>query len=226
MCSTSTPEFYRGDLPHLTPIGGRFFVTFSQDDALPQRELERLRRFYHDELNNISNQELSSKEADLLTKAARRHHFRRYEQQLDGQKYGSCKLSNPENAALVVEQILRFDGELYDALAYCVMPNHVHLVLDLGLQIDKLEDKGVHHEEIVAAYKQLGYVMNRIKGASSRYINQRTNSSGKLWRRESYDHWIRPWEPVDNFCRYVWKNPEKAGLVTGGQDWKFRGWKR
>ena len=42
---------------------------------------------------------------------------------------GSCALRNPNVAAMVQTALLRFDGERYRLLAWCIMPNHVHVLI-------------------------------------------------------------------------------------------------
>jgi putative transposase len=41
------------------------------------------------------------------------------------QGYGRRDLMIPEVASLVQQALLRFDGERYSVIAWCVMPNHV-----------------------------------------------------------------------------------------------------
>jgi putative transposase len=48
--------------------------------------------------------------------------------------------------------------------AYCLMTNHVHLVVDPGSDPDRL-----------------GVLMKRVAGRQTRYINTRDNRSGSLW---------------------------------------------
>ena len=40
---------YRSRLPHITPIGASFFVTFRLADALPQKVVQALKLFLNNE---------------------------------------------------------------------------------------------------------------------------------------------------------------------------------
>lgn len=64
---------------------------------------------------------------------------------------------------LLVECLLRFDGERLKLHAAVVMPNHVHLILE------PLEN-----------YK-LSALMCGIKGGSARAVNRFIGSTGALW---------------------------------------------
>ncbi len=44
---------------------------------------------------------------------------------------GACWLGRSEMAALVEAALLHFDGGRYCMLAWCIMPNHVHVVAEL-----------------------------------------------------------------------------------------------
>ena len=44
--------------------------------------------------------------------------------------YGECQLRKPEIATLVEENLLHFDGSHYRLLAWVVMPNHVHTLIE------------------------------------------------------------------------------------------------
>lgn len=41
---------------------------------------------------------------------------------------GSCSLSNDAVAKVVADALRQFDGVRYQLFAWCVMPNHVHVV--------------------------------------------------------------------------------------------------
>ena len=55
--------------------------------------------------------------------------YRRIERYLDA-GYGDCWLRRPEIATLVQDALLHFDGIRYRLLAWVVMPNHVHLLIE------------------------------------------------------------------------------------------------
>ena len=81
------------------------------------------------------------------------HYHQHLESALDD-GHGSCHMKNPELAQIVADAITHFDGERYDLAAWCVMPNHVHLL------IKPLEDHS------------LSSILQGIKGVSARKMNE------------------------------------------------------
>jgi REP element-mobilizing transposase RayT len=54
--------------------------------------------------------------------------------------HGACQLRDPRIARLVEETLLHFHDERYEMLAWCVMPNHVHVLVHVWqTPLSKLE---------------------------------------------------------------------------------------
>jgi putative transposase len=51
---------------------------------------------------------------------------------------GCCALRHPAVAGVVQETLLHFDGERYRLLAWCIMPNHVHVLMDPQAALGKI----------------------------------------------------------------------------------------
>src|SRR5205823_3893206 len=47
--------------------------------------------------------------------------------------HGACWLGQPRIGELVEQALLHFDGQRYGLLAWCVMPNHVHVLVETKL---------------------------------------------------------------------------------------------
>jgi leucyl-tRNA synthetase len=104
-------------------------------------------------------------------------------------------------AALVEGALKHFDGDRYELLAWCVMPNHVHAIFrPLGL-----------HDPSAILHSWKSFTANK--------ANETLRRSGEYWQKESYDHIIRDEAEFLQQIRYVIANPEKAGLG----DWKWVG---
>jgi hypothetical protein len=87
--------------------------------------------------------------------------------------HGARLLAKPCHAAEVQRCLLHGDGEHYALAAWCVMPTHVHVVVE---QFD-----GHPLADIVQAWKSV----------TSHAINKRENRKGALWRREYFDRFMR-----------------------------------
>ncbi len=118
-------------------------------------------------------------------------------------------------ARIVAEQIHRLDGKRYNLIAYCLMPNHVHMLIDTaGYTMEP------QHEGVTATYP-LADTMRLLKGRTARYCNQALQRNGAFWQHESYDHVVRNNTEFARILAYILNNPVQAGLVTRWEDWPF-----
>jgi putative transposase len=116
---------------------------------------------------------------------------------------GSTALRAPETAKIVEDALLFFDGDRYALLAWCVMPNHVHAVIEpIGDQL-------------------LGQVIKSWKSYAAARINKALGRSGRLWAPDYFDRYMRSNEHLMTTIEYVENNPVAAGLCAGPADWPF-----
>jgi len=165
----------RGYLPHWESEHGIYFVTFRLADSLPQSVIRALRV---DEISKPKEQQrMAKKLEDFLDRGA-----------------GACVLSQPCIAGIVASALKKFNGVRYRMLAWCVMPNHVHVVFQ------PLEE----HE--------LAEILHAWKSFTAVEINRKLSRSGPLWQKEYYDHLIRDGMQLKRAVRYTVENPARAGM--------------
>lgn len=211
--------FHKSRLPHILPIGATFFVTYRLADALPQPIIKKLEEELADEIKAIKKAAKKDIKEQIIN--AKKRYFGKFDKQLDREPFGACHLKIPEIANLVKESLFEKDEEWYELLAFCIMPNHVHILLDTSRQLCN-EDGEVRTEiELEEKYVQLDKIMKQIKGSSARYINMALNRNGTLWQKDSYDHYVRNEKEWKNILNYILENPVKAGLVNSWEDWPF-----
>lgn len=58
--------------------------------------------------------------------------FAKFDNCLDGYKWGNHWLKNLEIANLIAQKLLEFDKKHYDLYAYVIMSNHIHILVDFG----------------------------------------------------------------------------------------------
>ena len=116
---------------------------------------------------------------------------------------GSCLLRDQPIAMLVRDSLLHFDNERYHVHAWCVMPNHVHVVVT---------PFGEH---------TLSSILHAWKSFTAHAINKRLGTSGEVWERESFDHLVRSEDALQRFVSYVENNPVAAGLCEKPEGWPF-----
>jgi REP element-mobilizing transposase RayT len=100
--------------------------------------------------------------------------------------------------------------ELYVAV---VMPDHVHLILT------PLIDE--RRRQIFSLIE----IMQGIKGAAARRINQQIGRHGAIWQEESFDHVLRSSEGLDAKVEYVLQNPVRKGLIKHWSEYRWA-WRR
>lgn len=149
-----------------------------------------------------------------LTELKKEHYFLRkkyikaYDDLLDAERNPTLNLAKPENTEIIIEALLFWKGEKLKTHALCVMPNHVHWVVEL-FETEK-ETKPVYLEEI----------MYSVKRFTANEINKVENRTGALWQKESFDTTIREEKHLYHAIEYTLNNPVKAGLIKDWHDWK------
>jgi REP element-mobilizing transposase RayT len=218
--------FYTSNLPHLTPIGGTFFVTFRVKDTLPANMMKGMRLQFLKEVSTITQRHLPRQVHKFEIAKARYRYFRNFDRRLDRAARSDTPLADPVVAKILTDKLHEFDGELYDLIAYCIMPNHVHLLISLANQTVDEEQFYLSDKELSLTYRPLHEVMRRIKGSSSRLINQYLGRTGTaFWQKDSYDHFVRNARSFENIWWYILNNPVKAGLVAEVRDFKHTYWR-
>lgn len=209
--------FYRNRLPHWVPVGATFFVTFRLAGTIPQYIINLLRVQRENNIKAIvePNALQYQRHMDKIHGAF----FKAYDDYLDQNSSKKCYLSSPSVASIVAKKLQEYDGQFYDLQAYCIMPNHVHILIDTSIQL--LKEDGSYLTNPPEDYVQLDYIMNRIKGGSSYEANKVLQRTGRFWQKESYDRFVRDEREWCNTVDYILNNPVKAKLVSDWQDWEY-----
>ncbi|GAB5515364.1 MAG: transposase [Rhodopirellula baltica] len=190
----------RRNLPHLDMNGVLTFVTFRLADSMPKKVV----RQWHEEIENWLQQNgldgwsvdqvLQSPSVDASIKRELRFHkARRWHGHLDD-CHGDCCLRDTTARDVVAQSLRHFDGERYDLERFVIMPNHVHVLLQI--------------RDGFLLRKQLREVLR----FSAREINQRLGRCGSLWQSEPFDHIVRSPEQFEYLQGYINRNPSKARL--------------
>src|SRR6266487_4160778 len=157
----------RGSLPHWEVDEGLYSVTFRLADSLPKEAYQRIR----DEARAFQNALTQCKPTAVERDKIRRFLFARIDEQLDA-GFGSCWMKRSEIAKLVADALKFFDGHRYDLLAWCVMPNHVHAVVQ------------------TKAGETLDGICGSWKSYTAREANRILCREGRFWQREYFDRLI------------------------------------
>jgi REP element-mobilizing transposase RayT len=166
----------RGYLPHFDSPETIQFVTFRLADSLPRSVAEALRH----------------REDDVY----------RIDRELDA-GLEACWLGRADIASLVQDALLHFDGERYRLLSWCLMPNHVHVVIEMS--------DGQSLSDILRSWKSF----------TARRTNMLLGRSGAFWHPDYFDRYMRNEDHLAQTVQYVEQNPVKAGLAVTPAEWEW-----
>jgi REP element-mobilizing transposase RayT len=185
----------RGRLPHWEKEEGLYFITFHLDDSLPRQALREMV-----ERNRIlaAAKRLGIRLTPAQEEFTAKYSQRRIEEYFD-RGTGECLLKDSRIVEATAEALRFWHGKRYRLVAWCIMPNHVHIICRF-LPGQNLSD-----------------VLRGWKVHSAREANRILGRRGTIWRREYYDRLIRGDGEFHRAVQYVLSNPERAGL----KDWKW-----
>jgi len=177
------------NLPHWNQEGKIQFVTFHQADSIPKYALEEL----------VARRNRWKANHPEPWSSADRVEYRKLfndktEVWLDS-GYGTCVLRNCVLSRLVASAIDHFDGIRYAVHAYVVMPNHVHVLLEL------------------IGEERLSQICKSWKNYTALNINRLLNRKGPFWHHESWDRLIRNQAHYGAVVNYICKNIRSGGVV-------------
>ena len=196
-------------LPHWTRDAAWYAVTFRLWDSLPQHVIES----WLFERNNIVKTAPHMKRTLSALEEQRLAHLysEKVERYLDA-GHGCCFMRDDRVAELVQSAVLHFDGTRYSLAAWCVMPNHVHVVVKPFAALK-------NRAEAAVPCPELPDILHSWKSFTSKEANKLLRRSGDFWQAEYYDHLIRDRADFRHAVRYVLNNPINAGL----KNWKWVG---
>ncbi len=196
---------YRRNLPHVLPPGATIFFTFRLANSIAQATLHQLiderELAIQDALANLPPSSQPAAVANL-----KKQHFAKYDAVLDAATSGPTWLREPAVAEVIMLEIKRLPELDVAVLAFCLMANHVHLVVQLP-----------ENPAFSAAR-----MTQRLKGRTALAANRLLGLTGQeFWRKESYDHVVRNSREEERVIAYVVNNPVKAGLVSEWTQWPY-----
>ena len=193
----------RGYLPHCDFPGLVQFVTFRLADSMPasrRSEWEHL----------LAIEDVREKRTKL-------------EEYLD-RGVGECWLREPRVATLCEEALRFFHNERYELLAWCVMPNHVHVLVHvLETPLGKMMQSWKRHiateaERILAERRS---PTRRVSENSTNAPTRRAALQTLRWEREYWDTFMRNEDQEKTAISYIENNPVKAKLCRAAAEWPF-----
>jgi REP element-mobilizing transposase RayT len=118
-------------------------------------------------------------------------------------------LRGADCARIVADALLHYDAHKYALCAWCVMPNHVHVLA------------------VTSAAHELGQLVREWKTITAKRLNARLNRQGAVWAADYFDRYIRDEPHFLATKQYIERNPVAAGLCRAPEEWPFSsaGWR-
>lgn len=103
---------------------------------------------------------------------------------------------------MVQRAFWHYDGARYRLLVWIVMPNHIHMLIEVW-------------------QTPLGKILKDIKSYTAKEANKVLGREGTFWEDDYFDRYIRDEDHYRRVVRYIENNPVKAGLVRMAADWPW-----
>ena len=123
------------------------------------------------------------------------------------------RVLSPESRTIVLDTLRHFHGQRYELFAACVMPDHVHLLIQPWPK--EQNDKGE------TVFWALGEVMHSVKRFTAREINKTAGDEGAFWEEERYDRYVRGDSDLEEKFLYICNNPRGENLVGPDEDYPW-----
>ena len=157
-------------------------ITFRLYDSLPKEVIEEIKL------------KLDINEDDDSCDSIQYQRLRQKIAEYEDAGYGQCFLRDERIAAIMQDTLKHFDGERYQLICWCIMPNHVHVLIEVN--------EGW----------SLSRIMHGWRSYTAKEANRILGRTGKFWMEEYYDRYIRDDNHLQKTINYILNNPANAGL--------------
>ena len=176
-------------LPHWHQDYKYVFVTFRLVDSIPQEKIILFK-----EEKELWLKKHPKPWSDEVAKEYKIRFSLRIDKWLDN-NYGNCILADAQNRKIVEDALFFFNDKRYHLKAFVVMPNHVHILMQLF--------NNYHIES----------VLKSIKSYTAKKINHVMNRNGRIWQAESFDRLIRNEDHYKSVLKYIIANNNRLAWV-------------
>jgi REP element-mobilizing transposase RayT len=191
--------FYRRHLPHYFLPDANYFVTFRLYGSLPRSVIEQMKRARIEFEQTILTSATKNKTQELA-RIFSWEQFQKYDKLLEMKTDCALWLRKAKIAELVKDAIHYRNKKAYELHAFCIMPNHVHMIIRHKTRSEKPNSN-------------LATIIGNLKWYTALQCNKVLRRTGSFWQAETYDHIIRDDMQYERLISYVLNNPVKARLV-------------
>jgi REP element-mobilizing transposase RayT len=131
---------------------------------------------------------------------------------------------NDKNYEYFLSLIEKYLTGYVDIYAYCLLPNHFHLLIKVkdlnGIDRSKVQNNKKISKEI-SIPKVISRQLSHLFNSYAQAINKQLSRKGSLFNNRFKRIQVTNERYFINLVQYIHHNPIEAGFVTNLSDWKF-----
>ena len=121
--------------------------------------------------------------------------------------------ADPKISKIIIAELEhRWTNQEIKLFCYCIMPDHLHLLISLNENYIRKE--GAFGERTLQDW------VSAFKRYTARTVGQRLEIK-PLWQSNFYDHVVRREESLVEICSYILNNPVRIGLVSRWEEYPY-----
>lgn len=125
----------------------------------------------------------------------------------------SHRCLSPKARTVVLDALRYFHNKRYELFAVCVMPDHMHLLLQPWPKENDADGNVV--------FWPLRELLHSIKSFSAHEINKIEKKTGAVWEKERFDRYVRSDQDLREKFDYILRNPWDAGVAKQNEDYPW-----
>ncbi len=183
--------------------GTTYAVTYRLNGSLPVSFILNKKAEYDEKEEAIRLEIQDSMQLDDALLKLQQSNFIEFDQFLDTNTDGVQYLVEPEIAQIIGDSLHFLAKSYFELHAFCIMPNHVHLLLT-----------------VLPDAPSLAYILERHKRLTGLMCNKALLLEGNFWTAGCFEHQITNTVSFARNVLYTLNNPVKAGLTLDWREWE------
>jgi putative transposase len=123
-------EYYWRNLPHRLPLGNKFFITTRLVDSIPVEVIQQFELEKQIAIKKIEESYPNLDERKVEIGKQWKRNFATFDKFLDNYQAGNHWLKQGRIVEIVKQTLHYWDKKRYDLIAFIIMSNHIHLLID------------------------------------------------------------------------------------------------
>src|SRR5205823_1926556 len=114
---------------------------------------------------------------------------------------------------IVLNAIVHLHNQRYELFAACVMPDHVHFLIQPWPKDESAAENRV--------FWKLSEILRSIKSYTAHQINAVEGTKGAIWAKEQFDRYVRSDRDLAEKFQYIVGNPWASRVVSEKEDYRW-----